>query len=245
MPTLFIRTIVVYLLVFTVIRLMGKRQISDMQPFDLVITLLIADLAAVPISDAAIPLLYGVIPILALFILHRIVAYFALKSERIRSLVCGKPLVVIAKGQVMEDVMRAASYTLNDLIEQLRIKDVFSISQVEYAILETNGSLSVLMKSQFQQPTAGQLNVELVKAAPAYLLVMDGKMHDNALIEAGIDKRRLQKLLKDIGYRSEKDCLFVSMDSDGLLHIQGKQKANGSCKIDYVEVSKSAKTNKN
>ena len=222
MFTLFIRTIIVYLLVFAVVRLMGKRQISDMQPFDLVITLLIADLAAVPISDGAIPLMYGVIPILGLFILHRIVAHFSLKSEAVRAMVCGKPVFVIIKGRVMEDAMRSANYTLNDLTEQLRMKDVFSIAQVEYGILETNGSLSVLLKGPYQPPNCEQLQLESENARPSVMLITDGKIHDRALAEVGFSHDWLIKKLNQMGYTSEKECLFVCLNSDGMLHAQDK-----------------------
>ncbi|MBQ7060573.1 MAG: DUF421 domain-containing protein, partial [Clostridia bacterium] len=111
MPTLLVRTLVIYLLTFAVLRLMGKRQISDMQPFDLTVTLLIANLASLPMGDPGAPLLYGVIPILTLFILHRFVAWSSLKSEGLRRFVCGNPLIVIRKGVVQENVMRAASYS--------------------------------------------------------------------------------------------------------------------------------------
>lgn len=120
MLTLFIRTLLVYIFMFVVLRLMGKRQLSDMQPFDLAITLLIANLAALPMSDPAIPLLYGVVPIIAMFALHRLISFMSLKSEKLRKLVCGSPLVMISGGVVREDAMRAANYSLFDLAEQLR-----------------------------------------------------------------------------------------------------------------------------
>lgn len=166
MLTLFIRTLLVYIFMFVVLRLMGKRQLSDMQPFDLAITLLIANLAALPMSDPAIPLLYGVVPIIAMFALHRLISFMSLKSEKLRKLVCGSPLVMISGGVVREDAMRAANYSLFDLAEQLRMKDVFSISQVEYAILETDGGLSVLLKGPFQTPTNEGLKLESEKPCP-------------------------------------------------------------------------------
>lgn len=213
MFTLFIRTVVVYLLVFAVLRLMGKRQISDMQPFDLVITLLIADVASVPISDSAIPLFYGVIPILSLFVMHRLVAHFSLKSNGIRSIVCGRPVVVIAKGVVLEDAMRAANYTLGDLTEQLRIKDVFSLSEVEYGILETNGSLSVLPKKEKPE-------VKFVR--PSVLLISDGRIEKESLAALGFDENWLNKKLLSAGIKQASRCLFAALEPDGMLHVQEK-----------------------
>ncbi len=237
MITLFARTLIIYLFTFIIVRLMGKRQISDMQPFDLVITLLIADLAAMPISDSSTPLLHGLVPVIALFVLHRIVSYASLKSEKLRRLVCGSPLVVIAHGIVSEDVMRSANYSFTDLMEQLRIKDVFSISQVEFAILETNGSLSVLLKGPFQTPTNEALSLQSEAARPQLMLVMDGKIHDAALKKSSITKNELLNYIKSMGYKSPKECLFISLDASGILHAQDKQKAGKTPQVHFIKVN--------
>ncbi|MBO4384621.1 MAG: DUF421 domain-containing protein [Clostridia bacterium] len=228
MFTLFIRTVIIYFTVFAVLRLMGKRQISDMQPFDLVITLLIADVASVPVSDSAIPLLYGVIPILCLFVLHRSIAHLALKSNGVRSLVCGKPIIVISKGVVQESALRAANYSLGDLTEQLRIKDVFSLSQVEYGILETNGSLSVLPKAE--QP-------EMKYVRPSVLIVSDGKVMKNELNAIGFDERWLEGKLSSLGIRSAKRCLFAFLEPDGMLHVQEKQYSGKPGRVHYLRAA--------
>lgn len=144
MLILFLRAALMYALVFTVLRLTGKRQIADLQPFDLLITLMIADLASCAIADTGIPLTYSVVPILALYLVQQLVNWICLKSSRLRRALCGNPLLLIADGVLQEDVMRAANYTVVDLLDQLRAKDVFDLSNVSYAILETNGSLSVL-----------------------------------------------------------------------------------------------------
>lgn len=227
MPTLFLRTLIVYSIMFAVLRLMGKRQINEMQPFDLAVTLLIANLASIPMSEPAVPLLYGVVPIIGLFIVQRLVAHASLKSERIRRLVCGSPLLIIEKGVVREAVMRAANYSLSDLTEQLRLKDVFSLSQVEYAILETNGSLSVLLKGEQQQPTVQELGLSVEKAELSYMLIADGKLDTNAARKVGMDGGRLEKLLKKLGVENTKNCLFVCADPNGKLLIQTKRAKNG------------------
>lgn len=236
MPTIFLRTLIVYLVLFAVIRLMGKRQISDMQPFDLAVTLLIANLASLPMGDPATPLLYGVIPIVALFVLHRLVAFSSLKSERVRKLVCGNPLVLIADGVVREDVMRAANYSLSDLAEQLRLKDVFSVSEVEYAILETNGSLSVMLKTGERPPTVSELALPEKKAKPAMLVVMDGRIHTDALAEAGLDEEKLISVLKKLGMTSVRECLFASVDGDGMLHAQRKLGCGAGVRARFLNV---------
>ncbi len=223
MSTLFIRTLIVYTLMFAVLRLMGKRQINEMQPFDLAVTLLIANLASIPMSEPAVPLFYGLVPIIGLFIVQRLVAHASLKSERIRRLVCGSPLMVIENGIVREDVMRSANYSLSDLTEQLRLKDVFSLAEVEYAILETNGSLSVLLKAEHQQPTNGDLKLQAGSARPDIMLIADGRIDEKALTDAGIESEKLEKLLKEKGISGVKDCLFAMMDQSGTLFIQTKR----------------------
>lgn len=214
MLTLFIRTVIVYIVLFAVLRIMGKRQISDMQPFDLIVTLMIADVASVPLSDISIPLFYGIIPVLALFMLQRLAAYGSLKSRYVRKLVCGKPVVVIEKGVILEDAMRAANYTLDDLTEQLRIKDVFSISDVEYGILETNGSLSVM-------PTEDSKNK--CEKSPAVLVVSDGKVEREELASIGIDERSFCGKLNRSGL-APGQLFCASLESDGSLFAQEKQR---------------------
>ncbi|MBR3298336.1 MAG: DUF421 domain-containing protein [Clostridia bacterium] len=226
MPTLFIRTILVFSLMFAVLRLMGKRQISEMQPFDFAVTLLIANLASIPMSEPAVPLFYGLVPIIGLFIVQRLVSYASLKSEKLRKLICGHPLLIIEKGVVNESVMRAARYSLTDLTEQLRLKDVFSLSQVEYAILETNGSLSVLVKSAEQPPTCAQLKVETQAGSPALLLAADGSVDEFALARAGMSRETLELLVKKAGIERMEDCLFAVWNG-GALHIQ-KKRAKGA-----------------
>ncbi|MBQ6692991.1 MAG: DUF421 domain-containing protein, partial [Clostridia bacterium] len=159
MLVLFLRVVLLYLLVFVALRLTGKRQLSDLQPFDLVITLLIAELALEPATNTGVPLFYGIVPILTLFLLQNLVAYLSLKSEGVRKIACGQSIVLISKGVVEEAALRSARYTLSDLMEQLRSKDVFSVDEVAYAILETNGELSVLLKGAKQKPTCELLHI--------------------------------------------------------------------------------------
>lgn len=226
MITLLSRTVLIYSLVFAVMRLMGKRQLSDMQPFDLVVTLLIADVAAEPISDCAVPLLYGVVPIFTLFVLHRTVSFISLKSRSARRLVCGNPIFVIAKGTVLENALRAANYTLNDLTEQLRMKDVFSFSEVEYAILETNGSLSVLKKS------AGS------PAAPSIMLVSDGQIDEKGLSDSGISEEKLLAAVREKSSAPVSKQLFVFAEADGTIRGQEKTKGKSMPGVWQVKISK-------
>ena len=217
MVTLFIRTILIYLTVFAVIRLTGKRQLSNMQPFDLVVTLLIADVASAPISDSAIPFLYGVVPILALFLLHKTVSILTLKSDGMRRFFCGNPVLLIYNGSIIENSLRAADFTLDDLMEQLRLKDAFSISEVGCCILETNGSISVYKKQQ----TNGKSG-----SMPSILLISDGKVRREALESSNTTLKSLEKkLYSNLGAGSEQ-CLFACLEGDGSIHAQMKRKAD-------------------
>lgn len=227
MLTLFLRAMILYVLVFLIIRLMGKRQISDLQPFDLVFTLLIADLASNPIGNTSVPLVYGIIPILALFLLQQLAAYLSLKSERARALLAGKPQIIIANGILQEDVMRTAYYTINDLMEQLRGKDVFDIGDVSYAIIETDGNLSVLLKGDKQQPTVADCKLAPHADKPAELVVLDGKVHARALSLYGHTVDWLTEQLKQMGFASPKQIFFASLSPDGKLYAQSYQKHGG------------------
>lgn len=232
MLILFFRTILLYVLVFMVIRLTGKRQLSDLQPFDLIITLLVADLASEPASDAGMPLAYGVVPILTLFLMQRGVAYLSMKWEGFRYAICGRPLLMIVKGRVQEKSLRDAHYTLNDLMEQLRADGTFQVADVEYAILETNGALSVLLKGPEQQVTYKALALESPNAAPPFMVVQDGKLHRNALRQAGYDEKWLRSKLPGVGVK-EIDQLLFAFISENTLHMQAKERWGG--KIAFLD----------
>lgn len=220
MTTLFIRTILIYSAVFAVIRLMGKRQLSDMQPFDFVVTLLIADIVSEPISDPGIPLIYGLVPVLTLFILHKSVSFIALKSETVRKAVCGAPVLIAAHGIVLENALRAADLTLDDLTELLREKDVFTISEIDYCLLETNGSISVLSSKSGNAPT--------LPAAPLTLIVADGRLRKSRLEEVGITEKALTDKLNSKAGIGVKDCFYICCEEKGSLSVQEKVKRRGA-----------------
>jgi len=143
-----IRTLLLYAIVIVAMRLMGKRQIGQLQPFELVVTLLLSELAAIPMENPGIPLIYGLTPILTLLTAQVILSFISLKSERARSLICGTPNVLIENGKIMEHELQRLRYNLSDLLEQLRANNIPNVADVEFAILETSGQLSVVPKSQ-------------------------------------------------------------------------------------------------
>ena len=223
MINLFIRSIILYLLVFVVIRMTGKRQLRDLQPFDLIVTLLLAELASEPAADASIPLLYGILPILALFLVQMGVSFLSLKSQGFRHILCGTPLLLIARGVVNEQALRDARYSLNDLMEQLRNDGVFDITEVAYAVLETNGELSILRKGISQTPSYGAMSLPPPDDRPPFMLIQDGKVRQDTLGEAGHDLPWLQAQLARIG-AARPDQVFYAFLMGDTLHLQCKAK---------------------
>ena len=144
----FVRTVIIYVLVLIVMRFMGKREIGQMQPFELVISIMIADLASTPMAETGIPILYGIIPILGLLFMHIIISVLNIKSVKMRGIICGKPRILIDKGKIDETALIKENFTINELQERLRVNNVNNITDVEYAILETSGQISVILKSE-------------------------------------------------------------------------------------------------
>ena len=148
MILIFVRTIIIYILVLFVMRFMGKREIGQMQPFELVIAMMIADLASTPMSEIGIPILYGVIPILGLLMMHVIISVINLKSIKLREIICGKPRILIYRGKIDERALLQENFTINELQERLRVNNINNLGDVEFAILETSGQISVVQKPE-------------------------------------------------------------------------------------------------
>ena len=148
MVLIFVKSIILYTIVLIVMRCMGKREIGQMQPFELAIAIMIADLAATPMTEIGIPLLYGFIPILGLLFMHIAISLINLKSIKIRELICGKPRILIYRGKIDENAMKMENFTINELQERLRVNNINNLGDVEFAILETSGQISVVQKPE-------------------------------------------------------------------------------------------------
>jgi len=224
MLILFLRAILMYALVFAVLRLTGKRQVADLQPFDLLITLMVADLASCAIADTGIPLAYSVVPILALYLTQQLVNYLCLKSASLRRVFSGSPLILVRAGILQENVMRAANYTVLDLLDQLRAKDIFDLGNVSFAILETNGSLSVLQKGEFQTPSLADLDLTAPETdGLAYMLVLDGKLCEHAIQTCGVDETWVRSHLRQLGVMRVQDVFYAQLTPNGTLLVQTRQ----------------------
>lgn len=224
----FIRTLILYSLVVVVMRLMGKRQIGQLQPFELVIAIMISELAAVPMQNTGIPLLYGIIPILTLLAAQITISLIGIKSSKGRAIICGQPSVLIEKGKILEEQFRKEMYTLSDLLEQLRIKSMSNIADVEYAILETNGHLSVIPKSQNRPVTPKDLNIPTDYEGLSLDIIVDGELNHKNLSKTNLDINLIKLELNKLGIHNIKDVFFASMDPSGNLYCQKKIGSKGS-----------------
>lgn len=191
-----IRTILLYIIVIICLRLMGKRQISELQPSELVVTLLISDIASIPMQNTAQPLLSGVLPIILLVSCELIISTLMVKSMKFRRFVCGKPIVVINDGKVQQDEMKRLRMTTEDLSEQLRQMNVFNISDVAFAIIETNGKMSVMKKATEEPPSAKDLGIVVPDESLYTVVVSDGEFSDYSLQLTGISRDWIQGVLK-------------------------------------------------
>lgn len=196
LATAFFRTIILYLLLIAGLRLSGKRQIGELEPIELVLTLLISDLASVPMQDFALPLFNGVIPIITLIALSTLFSAISLRNVRFRDLVCGQPALVIVDGKLRQETMRRNRLTLDELFEQLRGQGITDLSDVKYAVLETNGRLSVLPRSPLQPVTPEQLGLDVQdNVFLPIILINDGRVLTDNLRQAGRDDRWLAQEL--------------------------------------------------
>ncbi len=218
----FARTIILFLLVMIVIRVMGKRQIGELQPFELVLAIMIAELATVPMEDKEIPLINGIIPILTLLLVQVLITFISLKSDKVRSLISGTPSILIQNGIIMENELRKLRYNLTDLLEQLRLKNYYNIADVEFAILETSGELSIIPKSQKRAVTPEDLKIDTPYEGLALPLIMDGHVKINNLQKLNLDTKWLNKELNKFGIKSTNEVFLASLDTKGELYIQKK-----------------------
>lgn len=197
MITSYLRTVVLYIILIAVVRFMGKRQIGQMEPSEFVVAMLVADLASIPMQNNAIPLVNGLVPILTVMGLELILSHLSLKSIRLRKLLCGKPVILIDNGKILQENLRRTQVTLDELSGHLREKDVLDIQTVQFAILETNGNLSVFPYPAEQPATARDAGVKASKQYLPITLISDGRLLTDNLKRAKKDGAWLHKVLRE------------------------------------------------
>ena len=219
----FFRSIVLYILVLIVMRLMGKREIGQLQPFELAIAIMIADLASIPMTEIGIPIYYGIVPILGLLMMHMFISFLNMKSIKAREILCGRPSILIYRGKIIEQELKKQRFTINELEERLRGNDVFNIGDVEYAILETSGQVTVIQKPEKRNVTPEDLNITPDYEGIPYDLVVDGKVMTENLKELGKNYKWLEKQTEKFNMKPE-EALVVTLDAKGQIFCQKKEK---------------------
>ncbi len=223
MLIIFFRAIVLYIIVLIVMRLMGKREISQLQPFELAISIMIADLASIPMSDIGIPIFNGIVPIFGLLLMHLIISIINMKSIKAREIICGKPSILIYRGKIDEKVMKKERFTINELQERLRRNNVVNLGDVEYAILETSGEVTIIQKPEKRNTIPEDFNITPEYEGIPYDLVVDGKVMENNLKKLGKNYAWLKKEVNKFGIHPE-DALVVTIDGKGQFFCQKKEK---------------------
>lgn len=218
-----LRTLILYIIVLIVIRIMGKRELGQLQPFEFVVAILIADLVSVPMSNTGVPIFYGIIPVLTLLIAHLTISQISLKSVWFRNAICGKPSIIISNGEVDESMMRKLRYNLDDLFEQLRENDIFSIEDVEYAILETSGRMSFIPKAKNKSLVLSDIKDSFEKVWIPRNVIIDGIVDNNELYLSGYSIKSLKEKLKQEGYQKTEDIFICTTCKQDRLFIQPKK----------------------
>ena len=219
----FFRSIVLYIIVLIVMRLMGKREISQMQPFELAISIMIADLASIPMTEIGIPIFNGIVPILGLLLMHLVISVINIKSIRLRKFICGKPSILIYRGKINEKKLKKERFTINELEERLRGNNVVNLGDVEYAILETSGQVTVIQKPGKRNTIPEDFNIEPEYEGIPYDLVIDGKIMYKNLEALGKNYTWLKKQVEKFKIKPE-EALVVTLDGKGQIFCQKKEK---------------------
>lgn len=223
MITAVIRTVILYLLIIVGIRLMGKRQIGQLEPSELVLSLLIADLAAVPMQDFGIPLLMGIIPILTLLCLSTILSVLTVKSIRFRALLCSRPSIVVQDGQILIKEMVKNRFTVDELMEELRVAGITDLSSVKYAVLETTGRISVLPKAEEKPVTVKDMKLPAQDNGLPVILISDGRILSQNLKIRNLTETWLKKQLRQRDVQDIRHVFLMTVDEKGHIYLAEKE----------------------
>ena len=219
----FVRSIILYILVLLVMRLMGKREIGQLQPFELAISIMIADLASIPMTDTGTPISNGIVPILGLLVMHLLISLINIKSIRARQIICGKPRILIYRGKIEEKALIKERFTINELEERLRAQNISNLGDVEYAILETSGQITVIEKPNKRTTIPEDFGIMPDYEGIPYDLVIDGKIMNENLKAIGKNYVWLKKEVNKFNINPE-DALVVTFDGKGQIFCQEKMK---------------------
>ena len=230
---LILRSIVLYVIILFLIRIMGKRQLGEMQPFELVITLIIADLATIPMAETALPLIQGIIPLLTLVCLHYLICLLSRKSLFFRKFFNGKPVILLDPNGINYKNLRNANMNINDLFEGLHTAGYFNLEELLYVILQTNGQMTIVNRAPYAPITANDLKIEKSPASLPIIIVTKGKIiNENAQL-AGISPDFIKEKINSVGIKNIKDLMLLTLNNEGVMYAQPKNKQFITINTDY------------
>lgn len=213
MAVVFIRAVILYLLLLAAVRFMGKHQIGELQPSELAVTILISNIATLPVEDTGMPLFTGIIPVLTLAALDVLMSCIGVKSGLMRIITGGKPVVIISNGKINRKKMRDLRFTTDDLVEAMHTQGIFDISEIQYAVVETTGTISIYQKYEYRTVTNKDMKLHEKSIDPPEIIIEDGKLITESLERTGITTSRLESILKK--EKATVDEVFImTMDSD-------------------------------
>ena len=227
------RVLIIYLVVLLYLRIMGKRQLGEMQPFELVITLLIADIATLPMTQTSMPILFGLVPLTALVIIHFFVSMLARKSITMRKVINGKPVLVVTPDGIQYEALKELNMSIDDLMEGIRSKEYYNIEDILYAIVETNGTINVIPKSSSADVTNENLGLDVEEATLPIIMITAGKIINSNLGVAKVDVKFLEDVLKKAGIEKIADVLILTLDSSGKVFVQTFSGESKNLEIEY------------
>ncbi len=223
MLNIILKTAIIYIVLFFAMRVMGQRQSGQLQPYELVITLIIAEVAATPMDNPGTPLFYGLVPAATLILLYYTISFLCLKSRKARMFICGTPSILIHNGKVQYSEIKRIGYNMSDMVEQLRLKGQTNIADIHYAILETNGQLSVLPFASKSPATPSDLDLEVPeKTTLCSAVVLDGRFNPPTLKRLNLDEQKARKLLHTLGYSNLKEVVILTLSEEGDVFVQDK-----------------------
>ena len=234
MLTLIIRSIIIYTLVLVVFRLMGKRQLGQMQPFELVLTLILADIATIPMTEMSVPILHGIVPLLTLLVIHYVITILCMFFPRFSELVSGKPIIVIDQNGLNYSAIKNLNLAIDDILEALRGAGYFYLQDVMFAIMETNGKISVLPKSLATPVTRQDLKIEQSEPKLPVIIVSEGKIVESSFDTLGIKKQKVLDYIQKLNIEVKKLLVFT-LDKDGNVFFQVKNKKSQTLKTNLKE----------
>ncbi len=222
----FIRAAILFIAAVLAVRVMGKREVGQLQPFELVIAIMIADLASTPMEEIGVPLIYGLVPLTALVLMHGLITLISLKSQKVRTMISGAPVVLMKDGVIQEKEMRRMCFSLTDLLEELRMQGYLNPAEVGTAIMETGGKVSVFPKATFRNVTPNDMAIDPGVDGIPLTLILDGRLQSHNLQLGGLTENWLLKRIQTAGVNTFKEIFMCSLDTQGVLMVQAKNQTS-------------------